>query len=136
MITAVDTTVLLDLFSADPTFGPRSREAVGRCVAEGSLIACEAVWAEVAAAFPLASDAEEALGRVEVRFSAMDRSAALAAGEAWRSYRRGGGARQRVIADFLIGAHALAQADRLLTRDRGFYRRYFRELQVLDPAGD
>jgi predicted nucleic acid-binding protein len=46
-----------------------------------------------------------------------------------------GGTRERVIADFLIGAHAMAKADRLLTRDRGFYRRYFKDLTVLDPSG-
>lgn len=32
------------------------------------------------------------------------------------------------------GVHAIEQADRLLTRDRGFYRHYFTGLTVLDPA--
>jgi predicted nucleic acid-binding protein len=38
-----------------------------------------------------------------------------------------------VVADLLVGAHAAHQADRLLTRDRGFFRRYFDDLMVLDP---
>lgn len=62
--------------------------------------------------------------------------AALAAGSAWREHRRRGGGRNRIIADCLIGGHALVQADRLLARDRGFYRSNFEGLTVLDPSRD
>jgi predicted nucleic acid-binding protein len=51
MITAVDSSVLLDVFTANPTFGAASREALRTCRADGSLVACEVVWAEVGAAF-------------------------------------------------------------------------------------
>lgn len=126
--------MLIDVFGADPGFGERSREALRECLAEGGLVACDVVWAEVTAAFADAATARGALERLGVAFSALDAPAALAAGEAWAAYRRGGGRRDRVIADFLIGAHASTAADRFLTRDRGVYRRYFEDVVLVDPS--
>ena len=51
MITAVDTSVLLDVFFADPSHGAASAEALRTCPRKGTLRACPVVWAEVAAAF-------------------------------------------------------------------------------------
>jgi predicted nucleic acid-binding protein len=134
VITAVDTSVLLDILRADAEFGPRSAAAMRASLAEGGVIACEVVWAETAASFPDAAHAASALAQLRVELSPLDVASSLAAGECWRAYRAAGGTRERVIADFLIGAHAQAQADRLLTRDRGFYRRYFSQLSIVDPA--
>ena len=36
-----------------------------------------------------------------------------------------------VIADFLVAAHALSNADCLLTRDRGIYGRWFKGLRLV-----
>ncbi len=69
-----------------------------------------------------------------ISFSHVDRDVALVAGAEWRSYRRRGGPRERIVGDFLVGAHARLRADRLLTRDRGFYRTYFEGLEILDPT--
>jgi predicted nucleic acid-binding protein len=133
VITAVDTSVLLDVFLPDPTFGPPSREALQICLDEGSLVACEIVWAEVGSFFALPITAEAAMGQLGVAFSAITQPAALTASSAWRAYRTRSGRRDRMVADFLIATHALSQADRLLTRDRGFYRTYFSRVRVLDP---
>jgi predicted nucleic acid-binding protein len=134
VITAVDTSVLRDVFGADPSFGRSSGDAVRRCLTEGQLVACDVVWAETAASFTSARAAVEAMDRLNVGFSGLDLDSSTAAGAAWRAYRNRGGKRERLIADFLIGAHALQRADRLLTRDRGFYRAYFKGLAILDPT--
>jgi len=133
--TAVDTSVLLDVFQPDPRYGPASREALRRAYAKGSLVACEIVWAEVRAHFSEEGVFEEALLTLSVRFDAASARTAAAAGELWRQGRKARKTpRGRVVADFVIGAHAQLQADALLTRDPGFYRRYFQTLKVLDPA--
>jgi predicted nucleic acid-binding protein len=135
VITAVDSNVLIDVLQADTTFGPSSRAAVRKALAEGGLVACDVVWGEVAAWFPTAAGAEEAMQRLRVSFGPLDMRAAIAAGAAWRTYRSRGGKRTRLVSDFLIGAHASLYADRLLSRDRGFYRNYFGRLRIIDPTG-
>jgi len=134
MITAVDTSVLLDVFLIDSQFGQASSECLREALRLGVVVACDPVWAETAAVFPEQAAFEKTMHILGVQFSPPTQQAATEAGAAWRRYRRGGGKRTRMAADFLIGAHALVQCDRLLTRDRGFYRDYFHQLKVTDPS--
>jgi predicted nucleic acid-binding protein len=133
VITAVDTSVLIDVFGPETEQTVASGESLRGALTEGVLIACEVVWAEVAAGFPQ-GDVGAAMERLGVGFSPATQETAVLAGMLWGRHRARGGARGRLVADFMIGAHASRQADRLLTRDRGFYRTYLSDLVVVDPA--
>ena len=135
MITAVDTNVLVDILEPDSHHGPASADALTRCFADGTVIACDVVWAEVAIVY--AEKQAELLAALEtmgIEYSEVTQEAALEAARRWQAYRSRGGSRQRIAADFIVGAHACVQCDRLLTRDRGFYRSSFDALKILDPS--
>lgn len=134
MITAIDTNVLLDILSGEEPQARASAQALLDAQQVGSVVATDVVWAETAAWFASQEELAAAMGQLGVRYDAPKATAAALGGELWRAYRSGGGPRVRMIPDFLVGAHALTQTDRLLTRDRGFFRRYFGTLELADPS--
>lgn len=136
MITAIDTNILIDILEPNPVFGEASKQALRRCLQEGSVGACEVVWAEaevVTAYSTQKTHVVDILSRIGIEYSPMTLEAALEAAACWHEFRNKNKVRDRIVANFLVGGHALVLSDRLLTRDRGFYREYFRGLKVLSP---
>lgn len=128
MITAVDTSVLLDVFLPDDRYGEQSKTWLRAAYDTGAIIVCDIVYAELAPAFPDRAVLDRALREINATTSPVDTAIAYDAGMRWLRYRQSGGPRTRIISDFLIGAHAVAVADKFLTRDRGFFATYFPEL--------
>jgi len=133
MITAIDTNILIDVFTDDRVYGTSSANALRKCLQSGALVVCDIVLAETATAFTDRELLNHAFRKLQIRFLPMTEESALYAADIWRAYRSSGGKRKRMIADFLIAAHATCQCDRLLSRDRGFYRTYFHELTLFEP---
>ena len=129
MITSVDTNVLLDVFVSGTLHHSESQKSLIRAYDRGAILVCDVVYAELVPAFGDRTALDETLREINATVSPIDTAIAYDAGMRWSRYRQAGGSRARIIADFLIGAHAIANADTVLTRDRGFYATYFPELQ-------
>lgn len=133
MITAVDTSILLDVFLPDKKFAANSSRLLKSAYDEGALIICDIVYAELVPQFEERSLLDSSLSTINVALSSVDTDVAYLAGKKWGLYRQSGGTRKRIITDFLIAAHAVSKAERFLTRDRGFYKSYFPELKIFSP---
>ena len=129
MITAVDTSVLLDVFASGSPHHSQSQAWLIDAYDRGAILVCDVVYAELVPALGDRSSLDRALREINAVVSPIDTAIAYEAGLRWGRYRQAGGPRERIIADFLIGAHALANADTFLTRDQGFYATYFSELR-------
>lgn len=129
MITALDSSVIIDVLIDDRKWKDPSLRALKQARAQGQLIVSSFVLAEIT---PVVGEKNmpDFLEDWELDHVGGTLQAALDAGKAFSQYLHRGGKRGRIIADFLIGAHARHHADRLLTRDAGFMKEYFKKDKI------
>src|SRR5260370_465040 len=114
MITAIDTNVLLDILAPNEKFVDASMRALQDAASSGSLVICDLVYAELCVHFETQRECDRFPASSEIRVEPLRREAHFLASRAWRAYRRQSGLRTRILANFLIGAHAQTQATCLL----------------------
>jgi predicted nucleic acid-binding protein len=128
---AIDSSVLLAIFKAEPG-AEKWLDALVQARRRGPLVICEVVYAELAPAFAERDELETQLSHLGARLEPIGERAAWLAGTIFKVYRLDGGPRKHLIPDFLVAAHAKVQADQLAATDRGYLRRYFPDLQMLE----
>jgi predicted nucleic acid-binding protein len=155
--TAVDSNILFDFLGASAAAADAAEAALLVNASSGPVVLCDIVYAEVAAGFQQPDQLTRMLRTFGITIESLTLPSLWRAAEAWSAYLRRRGQqlicprcgqpfsaacpacqaplvwRQHIITDFLIGGHALMQADQLLTRDRGYYRTYFPQLRLIAP---
>ncbi len=129
----VDTCVLVDVLQNDPQWADWS---IGQMRAQASvhaLVINPVIYAEVSLSFSTLETLDDVVATLRLEMREIPRPALFLAGKAYSQYRRRGGSKQQVLADFFIGAHAAIEGWPLLTRDASRFRTYFPTLDVLAP---
>ena len=137
MRTAIDTNVIVALWSQEP-LASQARTVLNQSRAEGALVVSGPVFVELIA-HPRADESfvQKFLHETDISVdfelgqAAWNQAATAFKHYAERHRQSGGGDARRLLADFIIGAHALSMADRLLTADAKRYQTSFPTLQIL-----
>lgn len=131
-----DSNVLIDVFEYDPVWFDWSADALTEASEDAPIMINPIVVAEISSRFADLPMLRRALDRMAIEIVPFDDPIAFEAGHRFREYRRRHRSRDAILADFLIGAHALSLGATLLTRDTRIYRRYFPELALITPKDD
>lgn len=128
-----DSNIFIDMLSADAVWQHWSTSALQQALLNDVVAVNLVIAAELASQFADAEALEQYFGDFGIITQPLSWTVAHRAGLAHFEYRRRGGDRTAILADFLIGSHAVAEDARLLTRDPRRYRSYFPDLTLITP---
>jgi predicted nucleic acid-binding protein len=129
----VDTNVLVDVLEDDPEWADWS---IGQLRAQSKihrLAINPVIYSELSLTFSTVEALDRAVDDLGLAVIEVPRPALFLAGKAFVRYRRQGGRKENVLADFFIGAHAAVSRYPLLTRDTRRYSTYFSGVKLIVP---
>ena len=129
----VDTNVLVDVLEDDPEWADWSIGQLRTQSRVHRLVINPVIYAELSLTFSTVEALDEVLAGMQLPVVEMPRSALFLAGKAFAQYRRRGGTKGNVLADFFIGAHAAVAGWPVLTRDGRRYQSYFPTVNLVMP---
>ena len=156
MTVAVDTNILFDILLSDQMYKDSSLELIFYYSRTDRLIISEIVYSELASQFNDVKLLDSFLNDSNINLEQTTSTGLWIASRAWEKYTKNSddklqcrqcgnkqqikcaeceeiiSSRQHIISDFLIGGHASEKSDILLTRDLGFYRNYFKDLNIIN----
>jgi hypothetical protein len=129
----VDTNILVDVLENDPDWADWSVAQLQAQSKVHRLVINPIIYSELSLTFSSAEDLDEVLDGMKLPVLEMPKPALFLAGKAFVQYRRSGGAKNNVLGDFFIGAHAAVSDLPLLTRDTRRYKNYFPSVKLVTP---
>jgi hypothetical protein len=129
----VDSNVLLDVLTEDPSWFDWSSRTLEECAQDHLLVINPIIYAEVSIGYERIEDLDAALPENLVARRPIPLDAAFLAGKCFLKYRQRGGQKRSTLPDFFIGAHAAVEGLTLITRDDARYRSYFPGVKLICP---
>ena len=130
----VDTNVLIDVLEDDPVWADWSIQQLRAQSQIHELAINPIIYAELSQTFSNFEALDDVVTQLGLVMQEVPRPALFLAGKAFVRYRKVGGGKNNVLADFFIGAHAAVKKLPLLTRDAKRYRSYFPSVELIVPA--
>ena len=130
----VDTNVLIDVLEDDPVWADWSIRQLRAQSQIHELAINPIIYAELSQTFSNFEALDDVVTQLGLAMQEVPRPALFLAGKAFVRYRKVGGGKNNVLADFFIGAHAAVKKLPLLTRDAKRYRSYFPSVELIVPV--
>jgi predicted nucleic acid-binding protein len=129
----VDTNVIVDIWDRDPKWATWSVQQLTKLHRIQPLCINVIVYAELSRFYSTSADLDRNIAALKLGVEYIPRDAAFLAGKAFLQYRKQGGTKNSILADFFIGGHAEASGSPLITRDTKRYATYFPSVRLIAP---